>query len=142
MFHTEKLGLILPLYNLILVTRPSSQEHPCWRFMLVLASLWYLWNKLPTFVFPPVYDPRMFKKNIHVQYRASRPFLRLKGVWCDQMDVSLVSVLFTLKKILLRRPHFRGSYLRGRWGIIVALENSTEFCFSFLQISLRVYIQL
>lgn len=82
---SELSGLIPPLHNSILVTRMSAQAHP-----YVLASEFCrtvrfrgtffsaairLWNRLPAHVFPPIYNPQLFKKNIHVHYRISPPIL-------------------------------------------------------------------
>ena len=82
---SEISGLIPPLHNSTRVTRLSAQAHPytvasefCrtvkFRGTFFSAAI-RLWNRLPAHVFPPVYDPQLFKKNIHVHYRASPPIL-------------------------------------------------------------------
>jgi hypothetical protein len=82
---SELLDLIPPLHSSILVSRLSAQAHP-----YVVASEFCrtvkfrgtffsvairLWNRLPAHVFPPIYDPQLFKKNIHVHYRSTPPIL-------------------------------------------------------------------
>jgi len=80
---SEILGLIPPLRNSIRVTRQAAQAHPyvvASRFCRTVkfrgtffSTAISLWNRLPAHVFPPEYNPSLFKKNIHVHFRTSPP---------------------------------------------------------------------